>query len=170
VVEAPKVANIVPDRTKVVYSIRAPTISAAEELSGKVDVCLRAGALAAGCSCSIEREDAYADLLPNLTLCQAYSSHMKSLGKDVEVIAKEILGASTDQGNVSHVMPALHPMFGIPCKPGIKIHSREFAEVAGTREAFEAAVVVGKALALTGWDILTQDIMFKRAREDFQRT
>jgi amidohydrolase len=167
IVQAPKVANIIPDQTKTAYSIRASTIAAAEKLTQKVDACLRAGALATGCSCSIESGDVYADLVPNPTLCENYSSHMKSFGKDVEIISSEIMGGSTDQGNVSHVMPALHPMFGIPCRPGINIHSREFAEVAGTSDAFEMAIVVGKAMALTGWDVMTKDVIFKSAREDF---
>lgn len=169
VIEAPKAANIIPESTKTFYSIRAPKMAAADELAKKVEACLSAGALATGCGYSIKREAAYQDLLPNLPLCEAYKSHMKAAGKDVQVLATEVVRASTDQGNVSHVMPALHPMFGIPCDAGIKIHSKEFAEVAGTEQAFEMAVIVGKALAMTGWDLLTQEGMFEKAKADFER-
>jgi len=168
VAEAPKVANIIPDSTKVVYSVRGPSINVAEGLASRVEDCLRAGALATGCRCDVERENPYVDLLPNETLCKTYCAHMKRMGKKVEVMAKEILGASTDQGNISREMPALHPMFGIPCEAGIKIHSREFATVAGTKEAFEIAIVVGKALAMTGWDILTKEGTFQNVKKDFE--
>ncbi|UKZ84083.1 uncharacterized protein TrAFT101_000006 [Trichoderma asperellum] len=83
VIEAPKAANIVPESTKTFYSVRAPKLAAAKELAEKVEACLSAGALATGCSCSIKREAAYEDLLPNLPLCEAYTSHMKAAGKDV---------------------------------------------------------------------------------------
>ncbi|KIW03939.1 hypothetical protein, variant [Verruconis gallopava] len=168
IVEAPKVANVIPDRTSATFSVRAPTIAAAEELAQRVDACLKAGAVATGCECSIKKHPSYADLIPNRTLCESYSSHMRSLGRRVEVMSTEVLGASTDQGNVSYAVPALHPMFGVSCGPGINIHSREFAEVAGTGEAFEAAVVVGKALALTGWDLLTQEATSICTKEDFK--
>jgi amidohydrolase len=168
IVEAPKVANIIPERTKAAYSVRATSLGAAVELTNRVEACIHAGALATGCSCSIDREEPYAELRPVRSLCEAYTSHMKLFGKDVEVMATEILGASTDQGNVSQEMPALHPMFGISCKPGINIHSAEFAEVAGTKEAFDMAVVVGKALALTGWNLLTQNELFFGAKRDFE--
>jgi amidohydrolase len=168
IVEAPKVANIIPERTKAAYSVRATSMSAAVELADRVEACIHAGALATGCSCSIDREEPYADLRPIQSLCEAYASHMKFFGKEVETMATEVMGGSTDQGNISHEMPALHPMFGISCKPGIKIHSREFAEVAGTKEAFDMAVVVGKALALTGWNLLTQNELFLKAKQEFE--
>lgn len=80
---------------------------------------------------------------------------MKSFGKEVEVVAKEALSGRTDQGSISQEMPSLHPMFGVCCKPEINFHRAGFAEVAGTKESFDMAVVVGKSLAF-GWNLLTQ--------------
>lgn len=57
-------------------------------------------------------------------------------------------------------------MFGIP--GGEFPHNAKFAEGAGTPEALEAALRAGKAMALVGWEILTDDALFKQCREDFE--
>lgn len=72
-------------------------------------------------------------------------------------------------GNVSYELPTLHAYFAIPTPLGIQIHSPEFANAAGTTEAFAAAVRVGKTLALVGWEILTDDEVFNHCVADFER-
>lgn len=64
-------------------------------------------------------------------------------------------------------MPALHAMFGIPGGE-VMPHNAEFAHCAGTKEAFECAVIVGKAMALTGWEVLTNDKVYESCRKDFE--
>jgi amidohydrolase len=54
ILEAPKVANIIPDLTKVGYSIRSPNAKDVEELGRKVKNCLQAGALATDCQVTFE--------------------------------------------------------------------------------------------------------------------
>lgn len=147
--------------------MRAVTLGEAVALIDKVETCIRAGALATICSFSIDREESYAQLRIIRSLCETYTSHMKSFGKEVEVIAEEVSGGNTDQGNISQEMPSLHPMFGLSCKPGDNIHSAGFAEVAGTRESFDMAVVVGKSLASTGWNLLTEKGLFFEAQQGF---
>ena len=112
--EAQKAASIIPESTKIFYSIRVPKIATANDLAKKVEACLRAGAMAMGCDCHIGHEATYEDLVPNLPLCEAYISYTKSAGNEVEVLSTEVIGVSTDQGNVRDVMPALYPTFGIP--------------------------------------------------------
>jgi metal-dependent amidase/aminoacylase/carboxypeptidase family protein len=68
-----------------------------------------------------------------------------------------IVTGSTDQGNVSQVMPALHAMFGIPTEDNVGPHNAGFAKAAGTDVAHDKAIVVGKTMALVGLDILTKD-------------
>lgn len=74
----------------------------------------------------------------------------------------------TPTGNVSYAVPTLHAYFGIPAAFGVQVHSLEFANAAGTAEAFAAAVRVGKALSLVGWEILTDDDLFRQCVADFE--
>jgi len=76
--------------------------------------------------------------------------------------------AATITGNISYAIPALHSIFGIPGPGHIHPHDAEFARAAGTNEAFECALRAGKAMALTGWDMLTDDGVHQQCIKDFE--
>ena len=63
------------------------------------------------------------------------------------------------------MIPAIHPLFGVG-RPAVN-HSPEFTEAAITDEAHEAMREVGKALALTGVDVVLDESLRRRAREEF---
>ena len=68
---------------------------------------------------------------------------------------------------MSYVTPTLHTMFGIPAAEGAFPHHPMFAAAAGTDEAHTEAVVVGKSLALIGWDMITDDALFATTRQQW---
>lgn len=70
----------------------------------------------------------------------------------------------TNTGNVSYVTPTLHTMFVIPAPEGASPHHPSFTAAAGTDQAHEEALVVGKSLALIGWDMLTQQALLDTAQ------
>lgn len=72
------------------------------------------------------------------------------------------------QGNVSYVVPTLHTMFGIPTPEGSFPHHPSFAAAAGTDDAHHEAIVTGKSLALVGWDMLTNDRLYKDAKAQWE--
>jgi len=72
-------------------------------------------------------------------------------------------------GNVSHAVPALHAIFGIPTEAGAYPHNAAFAAAAGTDIAHEKAIVVGKSLALVGFDVLTQGKVYEAVKADWTR-
>lgn len=74
----------------------------------------------------------------------------------------------TTPGNVSYVLPTLHTMFGIPAPDGSFPHHPTFASAAGTDEAHEEAVVVGKSLALIGWEMLTDHQLYDKAKAQWE--
>jgi hypothetical protein len=65
-----------------------------------------------------------------------------------------------------HELPGLHTEFGIAARE--PPHTPAFAEAAGMKSSFDAAIIVGKAMALTGWDVLTNDVVMEGARRDFE--
>jgi hypothetical protein len=65
-------------------------------------------------------------------------------------------------------MPALHVMFCIPAGETFP-HQPGFAAYAATEDAFQSAVNTGMALALTGWDVLTNDAVYGACVEDFKK-
>lgn len=71
-------------------------------------------------------------------------------------------------GNVSYVTPTLHTMFGIPTPENTFPHHPNFAASAGTDEAHEEAIVVGKSLALIGWEMISNDSLFATAHQQWK--
>ena len=68
-------------------------------------------------------------------------------------------------GNVSQRIPAIHPLFKIDDSVP---HTAEFCTSAGTEEAFEKALVVAEALALTGAQCLLDPEVLARVKADFK--
>ncbi|KAJ9635014.1 hypothetical protein H2204_005969 [Knufia peltigerae] len=161
ILEAPKIANVIPGETRTGYTVRSSTRQRASRLGERVEACLAAAGLATG-------EPLYADLRLNATLCSRFAANMSLWGDNVCEFQEGFTGGSTDQGNVSYAVPTLHAYFGIPAAFGVQVHSLEFANAAGTAEAFAAAVRVGKALSLVGWEILTDDDLFRQCVADFE--
>lgn len=71
-------------------------------------------------------------------------------------------------GNVSYETPTLHTMFGIPAPEKSFPHHPTFAAAAGTDEAHTEAVIVGKSLALIGWDMVSGDDLYDITRNQWQ--
>jgi len=78
------------------------------------------------------------------------------------------MNASTDMGNVSHLVPSFHGAFIIPAGPEISAHNPGFAACAGTDEAHVAALTCAKGMAMLALRILVDDDLARRAREDFE--
>jgi len=76
---------------------------------------------------------------------------------------------STDMGNVSHVVPALHPTIGI-ASPEVPGHSQAFLEASGSLRGYQAMVDAAKALAMTGADLLADHTLVEQAKVEFRRS
>jgi metal-dependent amidase/aminoacylase/carboxypeptidase family protein len=76
---------------------------------------------------------------------------------------------STDMGNVSHVVPALHPTVAIASAevPG---HSQAFLEASGSLRGYQAMIDAAKALAMTGADLLADPSLVEQAKVEFRQT
>ena len=82
----------------------------------------------------------------------------------------KVLTGSSDIGNVSYIVPTLHTMFAIPAPDGSFPHHPSFAAAAGEDGAHGEAVVVGKSLALIGWEMLTDENMFAAAKKNWEES
>ncbi len=97
----------------------------------------------------------YSEMRTNGPLVDAYSANLERLGRtmgDLADVPASVAG-STDMGNVSKVVPAIHPMIAIaPAR--VPLHSPEFAEWAGSGNAQRGVIDAAKALAMTALDVL----------------
>ena len=106
------------------------------------------------------------DLNTNWPLADAFKRYAESLGRSF-LSPKSLGGAgSTDMGNVSHRVPAIHPM--LSCAPqNVVIHSPEFTKWAKSPSGDEAALDGAKALALTAAEFLTNKDLQKDTKKAF---
>ena len=129
--------NIVPERAAGLFMIRAESDSRLMRLKERVMGCLRAGAQATGARLNLRTigED-YADMLTSAPLAQAYAANLQSIGREIRALADLPAGiaGSTDMGNVSKLVPAIHPMIA-SAPANVPLHSVEFAQHAGSERA-----------------------------------
>ncbi len=145
--------NVVPAAASARYIVREKTLKDLEVLRSRVYHCFEAGGLATGAELKISGGDKpYAQVQPDLEIAELYKKNAESIGRrfpDLGELA-ERAAASTDMGNLSLVIPSIHPFIGIDSFPAVN-HQPEFTAHCITPSA-EKAIYDG-ALAL-GWTIL----------------
>ncbi|MGW2227629.1 M20 family metallopeptidase [Streptomyces formicae] len=143
--------NAIPDRATAAYEIRALAAEDLRELRERVENCFRAGALATGCEVTLERpEPDYLDFRGDPALIALWTANARALGR-AEPVEREPF-ACTDMGNVSHLVPSIHPVLDISggaCGP----HEREFAEAAVSPAAEQALLDGALGMAWTAADV-----------------
>ena len=114
-----------------------------------------------------DRSPSYMNLTSNKTLCEAYVEEMVHIGQPVMLQQEKPMNASTDMGNVAHVVPSFHGAFTIPTSMDVSIHSVKFAEAAAKHEALEAALACAKGMAAIAIRVLLEDETAQGVRCDF---
>lgn len=157
--------NIVPAHTRARYIVRSETLEQLTELRAKVYRCFEAGALATGAKLEIAGGDKpYAEMQHNETLAALYRANVEALGRSFPNPGEweRRPSGSTDMGNVSRVIPSIHPMIGIDSLPAIN-HQPEFAAHCVSAPADKAVRDGALAMAFTCIDLARQGIGSLRA-------
>lgn len=155
--EAP---NAIPARTEGRWYVRAESLRELGETEHKVWRCFEAGALATGCELTVTPESKpYAEFRTDARALRAYVANAERLGRvfDKDSPARRMNRASTDMGNVSQVVPAIHPYVGIGSLPALN-HQPDFADHCVGRQAEKALVDAATALAWTALDVAAETL------------
>ncbi|MGH3889271.1 MAG: hypothetical protein ACRDSZ_22390 [Pseudonocardiaceae bacterium] len=150
--------------TAALYALRAPDVESLQQLETRVRACFEAGVLATGCAHEVTRvSPAYADLVPEPWLAVAYRVAITGLGRSPLSPENERgrQTGSTDMGNVTRVLPAIHPTIAIDCGEAVN-HQPEIATACATPSADRAVCDGALALALTGLAVVTDDAQRER--------
>lgn len=169
--EAGDKPNIVPARAVQEWMVRSSSIRTLEPLKARVAACLEAGAAAAGCEVELAWKGVtYADMLDNRVMVELYAANSAALGRPLqEPDARLAVVGSTDMGNVSYLVPSIHPM--VQAAPsGVPIHTPEFAGHAGGPEGDAAVVHGATALAWTVADLWLGEGVLDAVRAEFEAT
>jgi amidohydrolase len=160
-------ANVVPDHSAGNFLVRAEDDAYLDELKEKVLDCFVGGATATGARLEYRWGDIrYAPLRNNMTLAKLFKQNMQSLGRRTPLSDPDRAFGSTDMGNVSQVVPSIHPGIAI-VTPGVSHHSPEFALAACSDAGIEGMLDAGKAMAMIIVDLVSSPETMAQVKQEF---
>ncbi len=160
--------NVIPDYTRARFIVRAREVGYLDSVTEKVMNCAKGAALATGAEVKIDHRKGYANIVPNPTLAGLYADNLQRMGIDVEIPDPSEPMGSTDMGNVSQVIPSIHPYVAIAPR-GVAGHTAEMREAACSHQGDEGLMISVRALSMTVSDLLTQPELVAQAKAEFER-
>ena len=160
-------ANIVPDHTSADFIIRAADTPYATEVLDKVRACAEGAALATGARLEFKQSGPRYDArMPNPKLIELFAENMNALGQNMELATGNERMGSSDIGNVSQVVPTIHPYIAIASED-TGGHTVEFREAAVSEAGHDGLIIAAKALAMTAVDLLAEPASVMQVHEAF---
>ncbi|MBX9974351.1 M20 family metallopeptidase [Cytobacillus firmus] len=158
--------NIIPEYAKARFFIRASTRTSLNEVTRKVKAVAEGAAMATGAKLNvIAFQNEVDNLLLNKTYDQVFKEVIEDLGETVVEGDRDGIG-STDAGNISQVVPTIHPYIKIGADD-LVAHTVPFREAAASVKGDEALITGAKGLALTAFQLVTDPELLKSIKQEF---
>jgi amidohydrolase len=161
--------NIIPERAACEFSVRAPDGNELERVRAIVERCARAAAMASDVELVFRVRRGYRDMVTNAALARRFGAHLEGLGRTPRDRDPRVGTGSTDMGDVSHVVPSIHPWLAIVDEGTALCHEHRFAEAAATDTAGRTAILAAKALARTAVEFLADDELRAAVSAEWRR-
>ncbi|MFC1954427.1 M20 family metallopeptidase [Chloroflexota bacterium] len=160
-------ANVVPSYSAGNFIVRAMENDYLDELKERVLNCFIGAATTSGARLEYRWGEArYNSMRNNLALAQLFIHNMQSLGRNTVLSDPDESFGSTDMGNVSQLVPGIHPFVAIAGKE-ILLHSAEFALAAASEEGVNGMLDAAKALAMTVLDLVSSPETLADVKKEF---
>lgn len=152
--EAGSAVNVIADRAVVDCMIRCDTIAEVDEVWERVKRCFDAGAVATGTGVAYESlPSIYREFRHDQDLASLFERNARALGRTFPDYPDGKMFGSTDMGNVSLRIPAIHPMLSFDVPPEDGNHTAAFAAAARGPQGDRFVRDAGLAMALTIADV-----------------
>jgi amidohydrolase len=162
-------ANIIPEYASAMFYVRAPRIDDMWDLHKRVLACAEGAAKATGCTLKASQKDyVYEPMTSNKVLMDLFGANMKTVGLKEEPSIKDRIGSS-DIGNVSQIIPTIHPYIMV-APSGTPIHTREFEQSVVKPFANTSMLAAAKTMAMVAVDLLSDPEKMKSAKAEFAAT
>ena len=142
--------NVIPDFVKMESYVRASNLPAMKDVNARINRALQAGAMALGAECDIHDLAGYLPMKPDENFRAVLRANAQKIFGAEFVTEGEHAAGSTDMGDVSHLMPVVHPWVG--CVSGV-LHGANY-RLTDEKTAFTKTPQV---LASTIVDLLWDD-------------
>jgi metal-dependent amidase/aminoacylase/carboxypeptidase family protein len=164
--EAP---NIVPDYTAAKFYVRAADTPYCTEVLEKLRACAEGAARATGARLEIkEYAPRYDAMMPNPKMAELVEANMAALGIEVMAPEPDERMGSSDMGNVSQAVPAVHPYVAIGPEE-LGGHTIQFQEAAGSPAGHKGMIQAAKTMAMTAVDLLARPSNVLEAKREFDK-
>jgi amidohydrolase len=170
ITEGGQAVNVIPHHTAAKLLIRSEDDEYMDNvLKAKVLGCFEGAAVATGCELKYRwgEDSRYKAMRTNHALADAYRANAEALGRQVVDQESHRSMGSTDMGNVSTIVPAIHPSIAI-APQHVPVHTVEFRELAASEAGHQGLIDSAKVLAMTAIDVLVDGELRKRMREEFR--
>jgi amidohydrolase len=158
--------NVIPDYTSAKFLIRAKEQDYLEDLKRRFLRIVEGAEAATGATATVTEGISYQQRVSNRGLIEVFRDNLTALGFDYETPPADAGVGSSDIGNVSQLVPSIHPYLKI-CDTGINGHTPEFAVAAASERADELTATGSLILAWTAADVLLCPDVRARLRETF---
>jgi amidohydrolase len=160
--------NIIPEHAACEISVRARDMKELARVKAIVERCARAAAMASNVKMEITERRGYADMVNNMTLARAFGAHLGELGRKPLETDPRVGAGSTDMGDVSHVVPSIHPYLGIVDLGTTNIHEHAFEQATKSPRAMEALLTAAKAMARTAVELIASPELLDATRTEWR--
>lgn len=159
--------NIIPEKAAARFYVRALDRDYFQGLVEKVKSLARGAAKGAGCGVRMKTMGpSYDPFYPSHPMGEAFRENMAALGIAEDGFSETEQIGSSDIGNLSQAVPALHPEYAIGGREVIN-HSRRFLEAVVSRRGEAAMIGMTKAMAGAVHDLLTRPGLMARVKKEF---
>lgn len=166
VVEGGTAANIIPDRAVGRFMIRSSDQAYYESMGPRFQAMCEAAALATDTTVDVVFSGGSSTMKDNAVLRDRFVANMAAYGFEDTPVDLEHLGSS-DMGNVSQVLPTIHPYLAI-CDRGVAGHSILFRDAAASQRADEATLVAAAVVAQTAYELFSDPALVTAAWAEFR--
>jgi metal-dependent amidase/aminoacylase/carboxypeptidase family protein len=159
--------SMFPNTSESKFYIRASSILSAQLIEKKIRELITAISSLMDIESEISYyELPYKELISNRTLSRIFCHNLKENGI-IDCLQPRNIAAGLSLGNVSHVVPCIHPYICIVENENIKYSSEEFGRATLSDFAVERMLNAAQALAITGFDILSKEELLNEIRNEF---
>jgi amidohydrolase len=160
--------NIIPEHAACEISVRALDGEELDRVRAIVERCARAAAMASDVQIEMRSRRGYRNLVNNMALARRFGDHLRALGRKPRERDPRVGAGSTDMGDVSHVVPSIHPWLAIVDEGTALCHEHRFAEAAAADPADRTALAAAKSMARTAVELLSDPALLAEVRAEWQ--
>jgi amidohydrolase len=160
--------NIIPELAACEVSVRARDAKELHRVKAIVERCGRGAAMASGVEVKIQVREGYKDMVNNMSLARRFGAHLEAGGRRAKEGDARVGAGSTDMGDVSHVVPSIHPYLAIVDEGGPLCHEHPFAAAAASDRGMKTALDAAKAMAKTAIELLTDEAFRREVRAEWE--